>query len=242
MIGKNFMGGPVKKESVVQQVINKITDAIMVGDLKPGEQLPTEMELIEMFDVSRNSLRSALQTLRAYGVIEVRRPEGTFVCDQFNPQMLNPMLYSILLQNEGATKDVVALRQVIDFGVSQLIVHNGLSDDDMEKLEQKYDGLVEAIMEENYDCQKVVDKDMELHSQMAEATHNSMIAMLNEFLLNLTSESRLRTVQRIYRENDREYLVKAHRKHLDALERKPGSNLEDALEFSYYYWKSSFEM
>ena len=64
--------------------------------------------------------------------------------------------------------------------------------------------------------------------------------MFNEFLLNLTTESRLRTVRHIYDENDRDYLVKVHRQHLDALEGKPGSDIDAALEFSYFYWKDSF--
>ena len=64
--------------------------------------------------------------------------------------------------------------------------------------------------------------------------------MLNDFLLNLTSESRYRTIKKIFEENDREYLEKTHRMHLDALEKKPGSNIEEALEFSHYYWKNSY--
>ncbi len=236
------MGGPVNRESVVQQVINKITDSIMTGELKPGDKLPTELELIETFGVSRNSLRSALQTLRAYGVIEVRRPEGTFVCDGVSPQVLNPMLYSILLRKSEAAKDVVELRQVIDFGVSKFIVQQGLNSEDQEKLEKKYYELVEAIMTEKYDINQIACLDMEFHSLMAQATNNSMLVMLNEFLLNITSESRYRTIKKIYSENDREYLVKAHRVHLDALEQKEGSNLDDALNFSYYYWKNSYDL
>ena len=100
MLNNDNMMTPVSNESVVQQVINKITDAIMAGEFKPGDKLPTEMEMISLFKVSRNSLRSAIQTLRAYGVVEVRRPEGTFVCSDFSPQILNPMLYSIILHEE----------------------------------------------------------------------------------------------------------------------------------------------
>ena len=59
---------PVGGESVVQQVINKITDAIVSGELRPGDRLPPELELIEDMHVSRNTLRAAIQTLRAYGV------------------------------------------------------------------------------------------------------------------------------------------------------------------------------
>ena len=75
---------------------------------------------------------------------------------------------------------------------------------------------------------------------MAEASHNALAVMLSDFLLDLTSESRYRTIQKVFEEHDAEYLEKSHRKHLDALEKKPGSDIEQALDFSYYYWKNSF--
>ena len=232
---------PINNESVVQQVINKIMDAIIAGELKPGEKIPTELELIELLHVSRNSLRSAIQTLRAYGVLEVRRPEGTFVCDKVIPQLLHPMIYTIMLSNDKtAAKDIVDLRLIIDFGVSTLIIRRGLSKEDEARLEAIYADMVDKLMAEDYDLDAIVQVDMDFHVAMAEATHNSMVVMLNKFLLNLTSESRYRTIRRIFELNDREYLVKTHRIHLDVIEGKPGTNLEEALEYSYLYWKDSY--
>ena len=236
---KNMMT-PVSNESVVQQVINKITDAILAGELKPGDRLPPELELISAFHVSRNSLRSAIQTLRAYGVLEVRRPEGTFVCSNFSPQMLNPMLYSIILHERDSYKDLTGLRQIIDMGISKLVINRGLSREETEALERQYDKFIGLLMAEDYDSQAIAEADMGLHELIAKATHNSLAVMLNDFLLNLTSESRYRTIKKIFEENDREYLEKTHRMHLDALEKKPGSNIEEALEFSHYYWKNSY--
>lgn len=236
---KNMMT-PVSNESVVQQVINKITDAILEGELKPGDRLPPELELISAFHVSRNSLRSAIQTLRAYGVLEVLRPEGTFVCSNFSPQMLNPMLYSIILHERDSYKDLTGLRQIIDMGISKLVINRGLSREETEALERQYDKFIGLLMAEDYDIQAIAEADMGLHELIAKATHNSLAVMLNDFLLNLTSESRYRTIKKIFEENDREYLEKTHRMHLDALEKKPGSNIEEALEFSHYYWKNSY--
>ena len=70
---------PIKSESLVQTVINRITDAIISGELKPGDKLPTEVELMATLQVSRNTVREAIRTLIAYGVVEIRRPEGTFL-------------------------------------------------------------------------------------------------------------------------------------------------------------------
>ena len=234
------MFSSVNNESVVQQIINKITDAIISGELKPGDKLPTEMEMIDLFKVSRNSLRSAIQTLRSYGVLEVRRPEGTFVCTNYNPQLLNPMLYSIILHDEDTHASVVGLRQIIDMGVSKLVVSQGLTEEETALLEQRYAELVEEIRRETYDIDAVAEADRRFHEAVAEVCHNPLAVMLNDFLLNVTSESRVRTIRKIYEENDSEYLVKVHRMHLDALEKKPDSDLDAALSFSYYYWKHSY--
>ena len=86
MLNNDNMMTPVSNESVVQQVINKITDAIMAGEFKPGDKLPTEMEMISLFKVSRNSCvrryrpcaltawsRCAARRAPLYAVISPRR-------------------------------------------------------------------------------------------------------------------------------------------------------------------------
>ena len=234
-----FANSAINNESVVQQVINRITDAIISGALKPGDQLPPEMELISTFGVSRNSLRSAIQTLRAYGVLEVRRPEGTFVRRGASPELLNPMLYSLILHKDDSYKDITGLREMIDFGISRLVIENGLTAEETETLESVYDELVYELRKEQYDLKKIADTDKKFHQCVAKASHNSMAEMLNEFLLNITAESRARTIHNVFEANDREYLVKAHRLYLDALEGKPGVSLDETLEFSYYYWKDA---
>ena len=227
-------------ESVVQKVINKITDAIISGELRPGDRLPPELELIEAMHVSRNTLRAAIQTLRAYGVLEVRRPEGTFVCENSSPRMLNPMLYSILLSREGSYEDLIGLRKMIDMGVSKLVIQQGLSEDEARGLEKVYADYLLALRAQKPDVHAIAAADLRFHDAVARATHNELAVTFNQFLLNITDESRVRTIQHIYDEDDLEYLAKVHRMHLDALEKKPGSDIDEALDFSYYYWKNSF--
>jgi GntR family transcriptional regulator len=49
------------------------------GDLKVGDQLPTEDNLIARFGVSRITVRRAIQNLVSRGLVEIRRGKGTFV-------------------------------------------------------------------------------------------------------------------------------------------------------------------
>ena len=65
----------LKKESVVQSVINCLTDAIRSGELKPGDRIPPEPELAESLGVARSSVREAIKILTYLGVLESKRAE-----------------------------------------------------------------------------------------------------------------------------------------------------------------------
>lgn len=54
-------------ESVVQQVIRCLTEAMVNKELRPGDKLPTELELAESMGVGRNSVREALKILTYLG-------------------------------------------------------------------------------------------------------------------------------------------------------------------------------
>ena len=66
----------INRSSVVQRVIDRLTEAIVSGELKPGDRIPTEMELAEQMGVARNSIREAVKILVYIGVLEIRRADG----------------------------------------------------------------------------------------------------------------------------------------------------------------------
>ena len=66
MEGKKRYLAPVSSKSVVQIIIDRLTGAIIEGELKPGDKIPTEPELAEELQVGRNSVREAIRILVAY--------------------------------------------------------------------------------------------------------------------------------------------------------------------------------
>ena len=70
---------PINTKSVVQQVVDRLTQALINKELRPGDKIPTEKELASTFGAARNSVREAIKILISFGVLEIRRPEGTFV-------------------------------------------------------------------------------------------------------------------------------------------------------------------
>ena len=67
---------PVDSTARVDAVIRRLADAIAVGLLAEGEQLPSEAELAQRFGVSTVTVREALMALRQQGMVETRRGRG----------------------------------------------------------------------------------------------------------------------------------------------------------------------
>ena len=73
-----------KEYTVVQQAMEQIRNLIVAGQYKPGDRLPTEMELASRFGISRSSLREAIKLFNYLGVLESRVAKGTFICEKSN--------------------------------------------------------------------------------------------------------------------------------------------------------------
>ena len=68
-----------KEASLVLQ--DKIKSLIIKQNLKSGDLMPTENELIEQLGVSRSSLREAIKSLEALHILDIRHGVGTFVSE-----------------------------------------------------------------------------------------------------------------------------------------------------------------
>jgi GntR family transcriptional regulator len=74
------MGSPMYR-----QIAETLREQIQSGDLQPGEQLKTELELREAFGASRNTVRDAIKLLTSLGLVETKPGQGTFVVKKTSP-------------------------------------------------------------------------------------------------------------------------------------------------------------
>lgn len=72
-------------DPIYRRIAADLRQRIESGQIEPGSQLPTELELREQFDTSRNTIRDAIKTLIALGLIETRPGQGTFVTQRIDP-------------------------------------------------------------------------------------------------------------------------------------------------------------
>ena len=134
----------INNVSVVQQVIDNLTEAMLNRQLRPGDKIPTEAELAESMGVGRNSIREAVKILVYLGVLEIRRAEGTFVCDGFSESMIDPMIYGIILDKEDSYENLMELREMMEVGVMQLAMKK-VTQKELDVLKNKLEDIHKEI-------------------------------------------------------------------------------------------------
>jgi len=71
---------PIRPVSAHELVLEQLRQALELGELRPGDRLPAERELTELFGVSRTTLRAALEVLETEGLVDVRHGrQGGFI-------------------------------------------------------------------------------------------------------------------------------------------------------------------
>ncbi len=178
----NDLFTPKKRETAVDIVINTIKELILRKELKSGDRLPSESELADNLKISRGSIREAMKILSAFGVVNIKRGNGTYIADSLNKEVVNPLIFSLIL-TDADTKELVELRQLMEFEVVRLIIKNA-EKDDLELLEKTYLRMENIAEKENVDNEALVEYDVEFHKIMGYATKNKLVQKIYEFVLD----------------------------------------------------------
>jgi GntR family transcriptional regulator len=88
-------------EPMYRQIADDLRRKIEVGELERGGQLPTEIDLREQYDASRNTVRDAIKWLTTRGLVETRPGQGTFVTER-----IIPFVTTLTGPPEGGDEDV----------------------------------------------------------------------------------------------------------------------------------------
>jgi len=87
----------IESQAVGQQVVSRILELISTGSLRAGDRLPPERELIEIFGISRPSLREALRALSTLGVVKAQHGGGAYISDLDARTLLAPLDFYLSL-------------------------------------------------------------------------------------------------------------------------------------------------
>lgn len=180
----------VKRKTLSKQVIDQIIELLMSGQFKPGDKLPTEMELMEKLFVSRPVLREALSSLETMGIIHRRTREGTFFSEKIGSRPFSMML----ALSAGDQSSVMEARMSLEIGLVTLAAEK-ITDEQLKELK----GNIEVMKNQTEDYSTT---DKEFHRIIALSASNAILEGIVDPLLNMFDHT-----DRLIPNNKREHAV-----------------------------------
>ena len=174
---------PIKNKRTTEIILDQIKQFMIEGQLKPGDKLPTEMELVERFQVSRTSVREALSALHLTGVLEIRQGEGIFVRRPLPNAIIQPLTY-ILLMEKDRLQNVLEVRKALEVEAVQLAAQRRNDDDIF--LMRKLMNDMEKDLPEAKDSANI---DLAFHLAVAQASKNPLMARLMNTFQDIIGET-----------------------------------------------------
>ena len=223
----------LKTESIVQRVINCLTEAMVSKQLKPGDKIPPEPELAATLGVARTSVREATKILAYLGVLESKRSEGTFVTAGFRESMIDPMVYGIILNQDDDFKNLMELREMMEVGMLRLAMAKH-TEEGMAMLREKLNAM-EAIGQKTGDIvEEMFEADNAFHDAVSELCENPQADKINRVVRVLTHAVRYDTVKNMIETGRTEELVDAHRQIYEVLRGRNQEDLDTIIRNTYF--------
>jgi GntR family transcriptional repressor for pyruvate dehydrogenase complex len=215
---------PIKPKKVSAQISDQIRSSILSGEFSPGDKLPPERELAEMFGVSRPSVREALNILSASGLVMSYQGGGTVVLSLVETSGGNPLSELIRSEQERAL-DVIEVRKGMESWTAFYAAQRALPED-IRRMEEIING-----MERNLDGLKPSeDLDANFHIVIARATHNIVWVHLMQSLFDAMKEFQQTVWRAVYlTKEDHHLLFGHHRRIFEAIKAKDAEAAREAM-------------
>ncbi len=227
---------PINHQSVVNEVLKRITQFIISGELKPGDKLPTEVEFIEQLGVGRNSIREAIKMLYAMGVLEVKRGHGTFITTEVKPEIFNPLIFSLLIEPKTGD-DLYELRSMFESMVMFLAIDKS-SEEDIRKLELMMDETKRFYDTGQYEINDFVKKDVEFHLELLKLARNSLIERIGKTIVELFPKYLKMSLSQ---KNGIMRSIKNHYEIIDVIKHKKKYEVFNVIESTLAEWKNKWK-
>lgn len=156
---------PLNK-SLSIQVANELEKQIANGVWKVGSKIPSESELMNLFGVSRNTLREAIRFLVISGVVDTKPGNGTYIITE---TVFNASIKKRLEQE--SLSHILETRIIIEPNIVEMAA-NRRTEDEMIELKKHHKNLLQSyeVSWSNY-----VEADAKFHRHLAKMCHNPLL-------------------------------------------------------------------
>lgn len=222
---------PIRQGSAVAETVARLGQAIAVGLLRPGDQLPPEVRLAETLGISAVTLRSALMILRQGGLLETRRGRGggTFVSARASGKARK--LERVATPSDEELRDLVDYRCVVEGGAAALAAERRRQDH-LEELRRQID-----VMDGSRRFDAWSEADTMFHLVLADASGCSR-------LVSVVTELRVETrgVSNAYEPTPDETMRHSNQQHREILRAVETHRPEGARESMVRHIQSTYDL
>lgn len=168
----------IKSGNIPGKIVAQIKENIINQEIKPGDRLPSERELAEMFAVSRTSVREALRALEIIGVINTAWGDGSYVSDDIEDSLSESidMLFSLSGHNH---EQVFQLRRAVEVETISLAARRATKED-VDRLKVLFDKIENAG-----NPFQSADYDNKFHNEIARISGNIFFINLLKSVTNI---------------------------------------------------------
>ncbi|WP_295121182.1 GntR family transcriptional regulator [uncultured Chitinophaga sp.] len=165
---------PISSKSMAEQVEQHLREYFTRESFKPGDALPTELELAASLGVSRNVVREALSRFKMLGIIETKKKTGMVIS---NPDIVGTLekVLAPEIMDESTLQDLFELRLVLEMGIADLLY--------IRKTPEDLDELEEIAAREVKGSNFRINTEIAFHGKLYEMTGNETLKRFQTLLL-----------------------------------------------------------
>jgi GntR family transcriptional repressor for pyruvate dehydrogenase complex len=201
------MPEPIRPAKLADTIAEHIEQLILEGSLRPDERLLPERELATRFDVSRPSLREALEKLEKRGLLYTGKGGATFVAPLLGEGFTEP-LYAILRARPETTFDYLEFRCLVEGAAAELAASRA-TQVDREAIEKSFAAM--TVAHEVDDPSEEAESDADFHLAIYEASHNVVMLHIMRSLSEMLRKEVFYNRSKLYqRKGVRHLLLEQH--------------------------------
>lgn len=171
----------IKRVPLQSEIIEFIKQYIDKNNLKSGDRIPSQAELVELLGVSRSSIREAIKTLEAKNALEVVNGKGVYVKDGSSNTISAQIEFG---KEQESILELLEVRRVLEKEIIRLVIQNA-SEEELDEI----DKILKVLMAKYRRSEKQNMEDKKFHIAIYNCCHNKimnqLIHSINELLNKL---------------------------------------------------------
>ena len=172
----------IVRRKLSDEVLDRLTHIISDRELEPGDEMPSERELMTRFQVGRPAIREAMQAMANMGLVAISHGERAKVLQLSAKSIIKQVdatAKMMLASSKDLLEDLKSARIFFERGMAREAAHKA-SDQDVAELRKALAAQKEALNDPN----AFINADMRLHTQIAMISRNPIYVAVSEAMLS----------------------------------------------------------